>query len=179
LALSIWAGVAYYKSERRAAREAKLKAEHAMQQEAMRAARIDLRDPEEVATEKARRDKAARREAERRATADSQAKIDEIKRERAMRFALAGARALEQAMKDPDSFVMRSARMYSSGATCYQYRSKNSFSGYVLGRALIEPDGNLRAEEASDAGFGVQWAAWCPADRGTEVVQTLRDSGAN
>jgi hypothetical protein len=55
--------------------------------------------------------------------------------------AVVAAEQIRGAMKDPDSFRLTSAFIVAadqpeSGASCFEYRSRNSFNGYVMGQAV-------------------------------------------
>jgi len=183
-AVSIWGGVNYYREQARLARAAQLQAERAAREAARAKAYIELRTPDEIAADNARKSETERRvvEAKRRiadaaAVAGANAKIAEARRERAMRYAIAGARALKQSMKDPESFILRAATIQDDGAVCFRYRAKNSFGAELPGRFLIDPNGKPHAEENRDSTFAAAWAAHCKSI-GEEVADALRRSGA-
>jgi hypothetical protein len=183
-AVSVWGGVSYYRNQARLAREAQLQAERAEREAARAKAYIELRSPDEVVADKARAAaEQAKREAQDRAEAKykdlqaAQARIDEIKRERTMRYAIAGAKALKQGMKDPESFILRAATIQDDGAVCFQYRAKNSFGATIPGRFVIDPNGKPHAEENRDSTFAAAWAAHCERI-GEEVADALKRSGA-
>lgn len=75
--------------------------------------------------------------------------------------AVTGAKALRGMMRDPDSFRLTSVHVIaedqkSSGAACYEYRSRNGFGGYTQGQAVLTPKGKLFADNAA------VWNAHCP-----------------
>jgi hypothetical protein len=183
--VAIWGGVNYFREQARLKREAQLQAERAAREEARAKAYIELRTPDEIAAanaraaaDKAKREAQDRAEAQFKATQAAQAKIDEAKRERAMKNALAGAITLKRAMKDPEAFVLRSATMHENGATCYQYRAKNSFGAVLPGRALFHSSGNFYLEESDRDSFWLLWKAQCELSAGREVSDELKRSGA-
>lgn len=175
--VGVWGGINYSRDQARRARDAQLQDERALRAAARAAAYIELRTPDEIAADNARKTEAARRKADANAVEAANAKIAQIRRERAMRYAIAGARALKQGMKDPDSFVLRAAALQGDGAVCFQYRAKNSFGAEVPGRLVIDPDGKPHAEENRDSTFPATWAAHC-GRIGEEVADALRRSGA-
>lgn len=176
-ALCVWAGLNYYRAQARMARQAQLQAEQAERAAARAKAYIELRTPEEIVADNARKAEAERRRADAAAMEVANERIAQARRERAMRYAIAGARALKQGMKDPESFVLRAATMQDDGAVCFQYRGKNSFGATLPGRMVIDPDGKPHAEENRDRGFAAAWAKHCERI-GEEVADALRRSGA-
>jgi hypothetical protein len=53
--------------------------------------------------------------------------------------AVMGAESLRAAMRNPDSFKLKSAGLTSAGAVCYQYRAQNGFGGMNLEYAVLAP----------------------------------------
>lgn len=183
-AAAVWGAVSYYREQARLSRQAQLQAERAEREAARAKAYIELRTPDEIAADNARKAEAERRRAEAdRRRVDAQAveaanaKIAEAKRERAMRYALAGARALKQSMKDPESFVLRSVTIHDDSSVCFQYRAKNSFGATLPGRVVIDSNGKPHAEENRDSSFAGAWAAHCQRV-GEEVAEAIQRSGA-
>lgn len=137
----------------------------------------------EAAAKKAQqeaREAQARREAELRAASRTpEQKAADAKRELAMKYAIAGAYALKQGMKDPDSFSLRSATVHGNGATCYQYRGKNSFNATILGRAIVLPHGSIQVEDHRDRDeFQALWNGHCEPDAGgSDISSLLRAAG--
>jgi hypothetical protein len=183
-ALFVWGGVSHYREQARLARQAQLQAERAEREAARAKAYIELRTPDEIAA-----DAASKAEAEWRAAAAERRKVDarfaeaanakmaEARRERAMRYALAGAKVLKQGMKDPESFVLRAATLQDDGAVCFQYRAKNSFGASLPGRFVIDPNGNPHSDENRDTSFAAAWARHCESI-GEEVADAVKRSGA-
>lgn len=96
------------------------------------------------------------------------------KRDRAAQLAMAGATALKKAMRDPESFKLESAlQIESTGAVCYEYRSKNGFGGVNVGQAVLSADAkNFKTDE--EGGFTPLWDKECANRSGTEVAAGLR-----
>lgn len=84
----------------------------------------------------------------------------------AMRLALAGARSLKQAMRNPDSFKLSQALVMNDGSVCYEYRSQNGFGGMAVGNAVATPDGKLHTDDRS-------WNRRCANKSGKDYARWL------
>jgi len=82
--------------------------------------------------------------------------------------AIAGAKQLQQSMRNPDSFKLTQVLIMEDGAVCYDYRSQNGFGGMNLGHAVLSPKGQFKANESS--GLTSLWNKECANKTGT--VQT-------
>lgn len=96
------------------------------------------------------------------------------KQDRAAQLPMAGAIALKKAMRDPESFKLESAlQIESTGAVCYEYRSKNGFGGVNVGQAVLSADGkNFKTDE--EGGFTTLWNKECANRSGTETAAGIR-----
>ena len=101
------------------------------------------------------------------APSPEQKAADQKKEERFQR-AVAGAKQLQQSMRNPDSFKLAQVLIMDDGAVCYDYRAQNGFGGMNLGHAVLSPKGQFKANESS--GFTSLWNKECANKTGT--VQT-------
>lgn len=91
----------------------------------------------------------------------------------AMQRAVAGARLLKKAMRDPDSFKLESAFVINgSHAVCYGYRARNGFGGMNRDHAVLARDGT-RFLTSGDPGFEKLWNAECANKPGREVATAI------
>jgi len=77
---------------------------------------------------------------------------------------------IKSKMNDPDSFVLKSARVTDDETYCYGYRSKNGFGGYMSGGVISKPSEKFAAV-SDDPGFDQQWAAHCENHPSRDVTE--------
>jgi flagellar biosynthesis GTPase FlhF len=147
--------------------------------------RLTALSPEERAAEATRKReqaaaaaaKAAQEAAAREAAAKAQArKEQQLKEARGM--ALLGARQLKLAMRDPESFKLRSALLMNDGTVCYNYRAKNSFGAELPGSAVVVKRNNtveLLVKESSQ-GFVAAWNQRCANKTGEDLTPIIERS---
>jgi hypothetical protein len=102
-----------------------------------------------------------------------QAAADKAYSER-LEVAIAGAKRLKQAMRDPESLTLETAMLIGKGdAVCYEYRSRNGFNGMNKGQAVLLPEtGQFYASE--QAGFHAAWNKACGGKSGRDVASVIR-----
>lgn len=84
--------------------------------------------------------------------------------------AAVGAAHIKRAMKDPESFSLESAILMENGATCYEYRAKNSFSAVAPGKAVLTHDGQIVASGSGAGKLEKAWNAECGGKSGKDVT---------
>lgn len=94
-------------------------------------------------------------------TADAQA-------DKELNLAIAAGSVLKKYAKDPSSFKMESFLIFPGGATCYEYRAKNSFGAIVPGKAVFEPPGTMLTSGSDGKTFVKSWNAVCTRAGGQE-----------
>lgn len=62
-------------------------------------------------------------------------------------FAVAGAKQLMGAMRNPDSFKLSNALLMGNGTVCYEYRAQNGFGGMNVGHAVLTEKGAIKTNE--------------------------------
>lgn len=76
------------------------------------------------------------------------------------RTVLAGARALRDAMKKPETFELASAVMIDGATICYEYRARNSFNDRTTERYVVSD--TVSSRKAAD------WKKLCAGRSGTD-----------
>jgi hypothetical protein len=92
-------------------------------------------------------------------TAQPPADPEAQKNEVYFQYAVQGAKALRDEMRNPDSFKLNQVILMPDGAACYTYRAQNGFGGMDAGYYVLPPDGQGRTNE--DAGFSSAWKKEC------------------
>jgi hypothetical protein len=69
------------------------------------------------------------------------------KDERQFQLAVAGAKQLMGAMRNPDSFKLSNVLFMDNGAVCYEYRAHNGFGGMNVGHAVLTEKGIIKTNE--------------------------------
>lgn len=122
----------------------------------------------------ARAQQAAEAAAKRQAEVQARAKAEEEHKGRQL-LALVGAKELEQAMKDPESFKLRAVLLMNDGTVCYNYRAKNSFGAELPGSAVLFTVNNrttMLVQEQNGNRFVAAWNRRC-ANRSGEDLTAL------
>jgi hypothetical protein len=88
------------------------------------------------------------------------------KDEAAFQRAVAGAKQLRNAMRNPNSFKLGETLIMDDGAVCYDYRSQNGFGGMNVGHAVLSPSGQFKTDELN--GFTAMWNKECAKHTGTD-----------
>lgn len=91
-------------------------------------------------------------------------------------LAAEGAKRLQKAMRNPDSFKLSQVLIMDDDAVCYEYRAQNGFGGMNVGRAVLAPDGQFAASETPK--FRALWKKECAQKTGldrTSAVGTVAD----
>src|SRR5665213_2827938 len=84
-----------------------------------------------------------------------------------------GAWIIKHAAKDPEAFELRSAVVKSAGATCYEYRAKNSYGAVLPGEAVLSPTGRMYVKEQDEGAFARVWNKECTVAGGDEVAPVI------
>jgi hypothetical protein len=147
-------------------------------------ARLAALTPEQRAAEerqnRERQAAAAKAAAERLAKgqADTEAKVAKKKRRDAqLQLAGTGAVELKHAMKDPEAFELKSLYVTTSGASCYDFRAKNSFGATFPGRAVMNAKGKMFLQERDGDRFASVWNADCTKDGGDDITALVKRLG--
>lgn len=98
----------------------------------------------------------------------------EIANDAKVTAAAVAAAHIKKSMKDPASFSLESAILMESGATCYEYRAKNSFAAIVPGQAVLTHDGKIVVSGASAAQLEKAWNAECGGKSGKDVTAGIK-----
>ena len=118
---------------------------------------------------------AAAAEASRKAnmTPEQQAKqkADEARTTAMRAQAVIGAVALRRSMKDPESFLLRSLVLMRDGASCYDYRAKNSFGAILPSSAVLTANGKMLLAERNGNHFVSAWNASCTKEGGEDLTE--------
>lgn len=94
-------------------------------------------------------------------------KMDELVKTVNTGRAIEGAKLLKEAMRNPDSFTIKSALVMDSGAVCYEYRSQNGFGGMNREQAVLTPKDRILLQETS--GFYRAWEKFCHGKSGDDA----------
>jgi hypothetical protein len=81
--------------------------------------------------------------------------------------AVEGAKAIKQAMKNPNSFQVDMISVISSGAICYAYTTKSEAGDTNKGRAVLIKN-EIKTDEMQ--GFDQQWQDECHEKNGKDVT---------
>jgi hypothetical protein len=81
--------------------------------------------------------------------------------------AVEGAKAIKQAMKNPNSFQVEMISMISSGAICYAYTTQNEAGEANKGKAVLIKN-EIKTVEMQ--GFDQQWQEECHGKDGKDVT---------
>lgn len=92
----------------------------------------------------------------------------EVKADAELNNGIAAGKLLKNAAKDPSSFKMESFLIFAGGATCYEYRAKNSFGAIVPGRAVFDGNQTLLTSDRDGNKFVKAWNATCTKPGGNE-----------
>jgi hypothetical protein len=120
---------------------------------------------------------AAARAASSRIAAAAKQKTDRDAENARLRMSAAGAMALKSAMKDPEAFELRSAIAMPNGASCYEYRGKNSFGAVLPSAAILTSKGKLLVQESDGNAFVNAWNKECAGTNGQEMEPLFRQLG--
>jgi hypothetical protein len=93
-------------------------------------------------------------------------KAADATKEESFQRAVVGAKQLQKAMRNPDSFKLTQVLIMDDGSVCYDYRSQNGFGGINLGHAVLSKKGQFKSNE--DAGFTSLWNKLCAKKTGRE-----------
>jgi hypothetical protein len=98
---------------------------------------------------------------------------EEQAREQGIARASVAAKALRQAARNPDSFVLEKALVMPNGAACLEYRAQNGFGGMSREQAVVPADSDkLLATGAG--GFDSAWNSQCAGKTGADVTYQVR-----
>ena len=89
--------------------------------------------------------------------------------------ALAGAKTLRDAMKNPEGFVIKKVMLIDDGSACYDYRATNSFNATMRGSAVLFYDGKkarFYVEENDGNRFVAAWNEHCTKS-GRNITSTV------
>ena len=93
-------------------------------------------------------------------------KAADQKNEANFQRAVLGAKQLQKAMRNPDSFKLTQVLIMDDGAVCYEYRAQNGFGGMNVGKAALSPKGQFKTSE--NPGFAGLWNKECANKTGEE-----------
>ena len=89
-------------------------------------------------------------------------------------IAIKVGRALKAASKNPNSFELNSFLIFPGGATCFEYRARNSFNALVPGKAVFDATaGKTFVAEKDGNRFVKAWNAICTKAGGQERASGL------
>lgn len=129
--------------------------------------------PEEKAKELALKDKIKNEMAAKAAAEAKQAAVEAD----AKAVAVAGAKSLMAAMKNPDSFQINDVSYAEGGGICYTYRARNSFNAVIQANAVIDSqakDPKILTSDRDGNRFVSVWNKKCASKSGkdwTDLVQ--------
>jgi len=92
------------------------------------------------------------------------------KRDLQLRAGGAGALALKNASKDPETFELKAATVMADGTTCYSYRAKNSFGAMLAGDAVLTSSGKILVHEKDGNAFVSVWNKNCTKAGGNDIA---------
>ncbi|MBF0260404.1 MAG: hypothetical protein HQL97_01030 [Magnetococcales bacterium] len=101
---------------------------------------------------------------------------EEEKRNQQLTNAETAAKALKQAMKNPDAFQLEEAVVMDDGSACYSYRSRNSFNAVVPGHAVFIPPLSMLTNSDGDK-FKKAWNKRCTNKSGTNIAAHINRFG--
>jgi hypothetical protein len=81
-------------------------------------------------------------------------------------WAAAGAKQLQQSMRNPDSFKLNQVLIMGDGAACYDYRAQNGFGGMNVDQAVLSPTGKFKTTDSE--GFAALWNRECANKTGDD-----------
>ena len=96
------------------------------------------------------------------AAVESAKAAEELQFQRAAVF----LKAIQAAMKNPDSFKLTQAIRTDAGAVCIEYRGTNSFNAVVPSYAVLSPDG--KAANGTASATSTAWNAHCAHKNGKD-----------
>jgi hypothetical protein len=67
--------------------------------------------------------------------------------EHQFQLAVAGAKQVRDAMRNPDSFKLSSVLFTENGSVCYEYHAQNGFGGMNAGYAVLTDKGTIKTNE--------------------------------
>lgn len=180
----VWMGYSNAQDKLLAAKAAREQVEAVKRAQEAERQRLAAMTPEQRAEEKererkeaeARAQQAAEAAAKRQAEAQARAKAEEEHKGRQL-LALIGAKELEQTMKDPESFKLRTVLLMDDGTVCYSYRAKNSFGAELPGSAVLFTVKNrptMLVQEHNGNRFVAAWNRRC-ANRSGEDLTALTE----
>lgn len=82
------------------------------------------------------------------------------------RRAVLGAKTLESAMRNPDTFKLSQVLIMDNGSVCYQYRAQNGFGGMNIAHAVLTASGKFKND--NESGFRTLWNRECANKTGSE-----------
>jgi len=92
-------------------------------------------------------------------------------KETRFQLAVAGAKSLKEAMRNPDSFKLVKVITLDDGTSCYEYRAQNGFGGMDVGRAVVTPKGRISISDSD--GFASTWNKSCANKSGEDNTWTV------
>ncbi|MFA6203764.1 MAG: zinc-ribbon domain-containing protein [Gallionella sp.] len=98
------------------------------------------------------------------------------KRDSQLKTGALGALTLKKHMKDPEAFNLTAANVKDNGATCYQYRAKNSFGAIFPGSAVLTSKGDLYLSEQGKK-FIDAWNQECANKTGDDIKSLAHQIG--
>ncbi len=121
--------------------------------------------------------KAAAKATALRQAAEAKVKADKAKHDAQLQMAGVGAAVLKRAMKDPETFELRSLVVRPNGAACYEYRAKNSFGAILPSNAVLTPKGQMLVQEKDGNEFVHAWNKNCTVGGGDEIADLVKRLG--
>ena len=179
-ASGVWVGYSAAQEKLAAKQAARQQAEAVKRAQEAERERLTAMTPQQRAEEELRKQNEAQAAAQKAAEAAAKQKAatlakarEEEKHNARQLMALIGAKDLEQSMKDPESFKLRSVYLMRDGTVCYGYRAKNSFGAELPGSAVLfveKKRPTMLVQEQNGNRFVAAWNRRCANKSGEDLT---------
>lgn len=102
----------------------------------------------------------------------AQEEAHKAQQEKYEEMAKQGARKLKLAMKDPESFEIKSLIVKKNGTACYDYRATNSFNAKLQYSAVLTTIGEIFSQEHQPEKFRKVWNKDCTQPGGVDLTNS-------
>jgi predicted nucleic acid-binding Zn-ribbon protein len=99
-------------------------------------------------------------------------KAQRAQQEKYEEMAKQGARKLKLAMKDPESFEIKSLIVMKNGTSCYKYRATNSYNAKLQYSAVLTSQGEIFTQEHQQEKFIKIWNKDCTQPGGVDLTDS-------
>lgn len=106
-------------------------------------------------------------------TPPAQKTPEQIARDNGVARASVAAKAIHEAARNPESFVLDLALVMPDGTACLEYRAQNGFGGFNREQA-VAPDGADKIYSTGANGFRTAWNKHCAGKSGSDVTYQVR-----